>query len=253
MRKRCLAGATVCGALIALLGCASAKQIQYFAVTYRDPKTGETNRNYYRLTVDGGTFGPVSYQLKAAYLNSATVDVLQGKGVFIPEADLPIEQDEVFDEVLQTYYSTIKQRAELAGKVATDTSRESLSREDSLLQVARQVWLASLSTGDVTSVGQVQSLDPREFRKLVFYATAKNIDLEQTIGPQIDAMIKHVTTLARYEKQRAKARKKRKGAIGNLIRNLPGVDPATKPFLDMAATALEGGTAGDDSDAGGGQ
>lgn len=223
-----------------LAGCANARQEQLFAVTYRDPDTGKIDRNYYRMTVEGGTLGALTYQLKAAYMNSATVDVLQGKGVFVPEADLTVEQDEVFDEVLNIYYTTVQKRAEIAAEIATDPSREAISSDDSLVQVARQVWLTRLSTGDVASMGQVQSTDPLEFRKLVFYATAKNIDLEQTIGPQIDSIISHVTTLARHEKQKAKARKNRKQAITNMVRNLPIADPNARGLIESVISVIDG-------------
>ncbi len=232
--------------VVILAGCATVKQVQYFEVVYEDPREQLEYKTYYKLTVEGGSVvGPVVYKLKAAYLNSATIDVLEGKGVFVPEVDLPRAADETFKNLLAKYRDALEKRTEIArrratgestiGSTGTDPPRsdteveggvvepynvalpDKLPDERTVVDLGRQVWLGSLSTGDIVSMGQTQNADPYQFRKLVFYSTAKNIDLEKAIGPQIDSMISKVETLARREQEQSDARSGLLGGVGRMV------------------------------------
>lgn len=222
-------GAVGLASILGLLatGCASAKQVQHFEVVYEDPDTGEQTKNYYRMTIRGGTsnpFMPVVYKLKAAYLNVATVDVLEGKGPFVPEADLPRAADEKYKKTMGHYRDLIEERA-AAAKAGGNHP------DDAIIETARMAWFASLSDGDVVSMGQTQSANPYEFRKLVFYATSQNLDLQKTIGPQIDSMISKVQTLARKEQERAQRNKKQRKGMHLLADTVFQTNPQMKALF----------------------
>lgn len=231
-----------CFAVLAVVsGCASTRQTQYFEVVFEDPDTGEMQTNYYRMTIRGGSYAPWSpstYKLKAAYLNVETVDVLEGKGPFVPEADLPRAADETYKNVLAEFRKAILERAKNAGGAAAAAASGDSNYDSSLNEVARQAWFASMSNGDIVSMGRTRSDDPHVFRKLVFYATAKNLDLQKTIGPQIDSMISKVQTLARREQQRAAARQVQQRGLRRLAQGLPADSPV-RTIVDavFAATA----------------
>lgn len=234
--------------LALLAGCASAKQMQFFEVVHEDPDTGETQTNYYRMTIRGGSYtlwSPATYKLKAAYLNVATVDVLEGKGPFIPEADLPLTADQDFKDVMKTFRTAVKERAAAAANTASSVSLGDSNYDAALVEAARQAWFASLSNGDIVSIGQTRSANPYEFRKLVFYATAKNLDLQKTIGPQIDSMISKVQTLARREQQRAEARQTRQRSLQGFARQLLKDNPTALGLVNtFFAAAAEPSTSG---------
>lgn len=242
LRGRATRGAIATCVLFALtFGCASTKQTQYFEVVFEDPDTGEMQTNYYRMTIRGGSYvpwSPSTYKLKAAYLNVETVDVLEGKGPFVPEADLPRAADETYKNVLAEFRKAILERAKNAGGAASAAASGDSNHDSSLNEVARQAWFASMSNGDIVSMGRTRSDDPHVFRKLVFYATAKNLDLQKTIGPQIDSMISKVQTLARREQQRAAARQAQRQGLRRLAHSLPVNSPA-RTIVDavFAATA----------------
>ena len=64
-----------------------------------------------------------------------------------------------------------------------------------IIQLARTVWIGSLSTADIASIGQTQNTNPFQFRKLVFWATAENLDLNQYAG-EIDSVIDNMVQVA---------------------------------------------------------
>ncbi|MBN1343842.1 MAG: hypothetical protein JXQ73_14255 [Phycisphaerae bacterium] len=74
------------------------------------------------------------------------------------------------------------------------------------IAVARNVWFASLSQADVISMGRTQNTNPFQFRKLVFWATARNIDLSQ-FATEVDGVIDNVTTIAQTVRDQARIRK----------------------------------------------
>jgi len=88
-------------------GCVTHKQVQYFAAT--DPETGLTN--YYKMTVTGSGGLGADYHLQAGYFSAAAVDMLRGSMPDVPELDLPIEQIEVFDRLIQHFYAALIQEA----------------------------------------------------------------------------------------------------------------------------------------------
>lgn len=89
--------------------------------------------------------------------------------------------------------------------------------------LARLIWYASLSDSDLISIGMTQNTNPFQFRKLVFWATASNIDLNE-YATEIDAILDNVTGIAssyrELRKQRKKARKSRRSSFETLINNI---------------------------------
>ncbi|MGD2109499.1 MAG: hypothetical protein PVI86_08910, partial [Phycisphaerae bacterium] len=77
--------------------------------------------------------------------------------------------------------------------------------------LARLVWFGSLSAADVAAIGMTGSTDPFKFRKLVFWATVRNIDINE-LATEIDAVIEQVTDLGLTFKNLTEARKKEQAA-----------------------------------------
>lgn len=188
------------------LGCASLTQTQYFeVVSPPDPETGEATRNYYKMTITGRGDLLNTYQMNAAYVSKAALDVLRGQGVSIPIVDIPEKNLEKFEAIkthlLMALENQAKAHADAAGVYSS--TRE---QEEEILAIARQLWYASLSDSDLISMGEVENADPYEFRRLVFYSSAKNIKFEQ-VASEIDSIISDVETIARNARERKEAEK----------------------------------------------
>lgn len=219
--------------VLSAAGCAGASHVQYFEVVRENPDTGQLETNYYRMTVSGMALGAVTYKLKAAYLNAPTVDVLEGKDVFVPEADLPRSADESFQQVVKTYHTALQDRASAiaASLKEQGTGLPPDEYESAVTQLARQVFFHSLSYGDVAAMGQTQDTNPYVFRKLVFYATARNIDLERSFGGQVDSIIGKVEVLAQRERERAEQREHFVDRIERVVTGLPPSEGRTNAML----------------------
>jgi len=229
--------------------CAVHKQVQYFAAM--DPDTGV--RNYYRMTVTGSGGLGISYRLQAGYFSAAAVDVLRGSMPNVPILDLPIEQFEVFDRLTQHFYAALIQEAKRVHNVsdpealinASEGSSSSADRrlgrtqpyevfeDEKILRLARVVWMGSLSSSDLASIGMTGNLSPYQFRKLVFWATGMNVDLNQFAG-EIDGVIDNAVAIASAAKtqrdQKKKQAKARHAGIQSVIDYLP-IDPAQKDLF----------------------
>lgn len=105
--------------------------------------------------------------------------------------------------------------------------------EDRVRRLARFVWYTSLSSADVASIGMTESSNPYEFRKLVFWATAKNLDLNQ-FGGEIDAVIDNATGIGlalktnheqrkAAKEQEAQARHKQIQSLLDKVTQMPGL------------------------------
>lgn len=233
-----------------LAGCVQHQQIQHFAV--RDPDTGATN--YYRMTIKGGNNATaVQYQMQAGYFSAAAVDILRGQMPKIPQLDLDPEQQKVFDALLNEFYGSLLEEARRrtggVGKECVDESgvagdggerlaaKTMTQLEEQALYLARLVWLGSLSASDVASVGMTQHTNPYQFRKLVFWTTVQNIDINE-FATEIDGIIEQVTSLGLAFKEIAKAReaertndRQRSKTVLNAIREATKDDPLIAPLV----------------------
>ena len=228
--------------------CAVHKQVQYFAAM--DPDTGVTN--YYRMTVTGSGGMGISYRLQAGYFSAAAVDVLRGSMPKVPVLDLPVEQLEVFDGLTQHLHAALIQEAKRVqdvpesganlvasqGSAAADrrldcTQQYEAFEDERILRLARVVWMGSLSSSDLASIGMTGNLSPYQFRKLVFWATGTNVDLNQFAG-EIDGVIDNAVAIASAAKtqrdQKKKQAKARREGLQNVIDFLP-FDPAQKELI----------------------
>lgn len=79
--------------------------------------------------------------------------------------------------------------------------------DDDFITLSRLLWLLSLSKSDLASIGMTGNLDPYQFRKLVFWTTASNIDLQDFAG-EIDSVLKSAESIVEHSRQRAAAQKK---------------------------------------------
>lgn len=198
-------------ALLPLLaGCALHEQVQYFEVV--DPQSGGSN--YYRMTIRGHGGWGTDYQMQAGYFSAAAVDVLRGQMPGVPEVDLPVEQDEAFDAIVAKYYAALVEASD-----AIPTPDRDADLDDAVLARARLVWFGRLSPADVAAMGMHGTTNPFQFRKLVFWTSAKNIDLQQ-FGTQIDGMIDSATQLIRARKAEVKQRKSRQSGLRRLLSDL---------------------------------
>ncbi|MBX3396805.1 MAG: hypothetical protein KF841_15720 [Phycisphaerae bacterium] len=224
------AGASI-AACFFVAGCVAHRQTQYFEVV--DPDSG--NINYYRMTLEGGGGIGVNYQLQAGYFSAASVDVLRGRIPQIPEVDLPIECDAAFEALTAGYYDSLVTLSE-----ATRQNRGAdlpAGIDDLALQNARLVWFGQLSPADVAAMGMNQSNNPFEFRKLVFWSSAQNIDL-RAYGSEIDAMIDSATTLIRASRMREKRDASQRRSVSEFIIRLLETQPELAPFKDAVTSLL---------------
>jgi len=226
--------------LLASGGCAMHEQVQYFEVV--DPES--KNVNYYRMTIAGHGGGGVGYQLQAGYFSAASVDVLRGQIPSIPEADLPVAQDKSYDALLDRYYQTLVKSSER--RAAQSETNVDVGDAD-VLALARQVWLGTLSPADVASMGMHGSTNPFAFRKLVFWASANNLDLRQ-FGTEIDSMIAGATALVRSQKAEHAEREGRRAGVRRLLGNVVRSNAALKPFADAIESLAGPEGAGHETD-----
>lgn len=190
--------------MILLSGCATYKQVQFFEVlSPPDPETGVATRNFYKMTASGSGLFVSKYKMNAAYLSTAAIDVLRGVDVSILSIELSPKNQTIFDEIKQMYLEALKAYAANQATLSSG-SISAIEHEALMTQVARQLWLASLSDEDLQSFGQIQSSDPYAFRKLVFYTSAEEIDLEK-LGGKIDGIVKNARTLSEQFKLRKEA------------------------------------------------
>ena len=224
-------------AVVFLGACAVHRQVQYFAAT--DPQTGATN--YYRLTVSGKSSW-TKYRHQAGYFSAAAVDVLRGSKPDIAILDLPVEQIEILDGLTRQFHAALAREANCvvgitAGDAQTCNSVGGLPFEENdglLKKLTRLIWLGSLSQSDLASMGMTQNTDAYEFRKLVFWSTATDLDLS-AYAAEIDSVLDNVTTIAATAKTQAARRKKeqavRSKTIEQIIGGLP-MDAAQATIID---------------------
>jgi hypothetical protein len=67
------------------------------------------------------------------------------------------------------------------------------------IKLSRLAWLSSLSNEDVAAVGMNETLDPFQFRKLVFWTKSTTLDIDQAAG-DIDAIRGQVVEIGRNYK-----------------------------------------------------
>lgn len=125
---------------------------------------------------------------------------------------------------------------------AAATERDRLPRltEADLRGIARLVYFGSLSASDLASMGREGSSDAYQFRKLVFWATAENIDLNRYAG-QIDSVIDSVVVVAQSarteQKRRAAEQKARRDGIRTAL--IQSLRRANSPELDLVLGLFE--------------
>lgn len=181
---------------LTMVGCSKFEQVQYFEVVGPpDPITGLTSRSYYRMTVTGRGTGVEEYKMRAAYLSSAALDTLDGKIPTIPAADMDENRRQYFRSIRAAYLRTAQARAEeLANRYEGD-AMDPQQFDQVMTEISRAVWAVTLSDSDLASLGQVRSVDPFEFRKLVFYASARAVALDR-YNAQVDSAIQKTNALA---------------------------------------------------------
>lgn len=240
-------------ALYAVCGCATWKQAQYFEVIGDpDPVTGIAPKNYFRMTITGSGGGGVDYKMRAAYVSAATLDTLNGKIPVVPEADLSEENETAYDAIKGHYLGSLTEYAQAKRDAGVQNYQD---QEERILEIARQSWFSSLIDSDLMSLGQTQSLDPYRFRKLVFYSSATNINL-QDYDSQINSVLTKVATLARSFKQRKEAHqvasKNRKNAVKKLFSKYVGDDDLADDWVDLLLPDAQKKAEGDDEETGDG-
>lgn len=209
-------------ALIVQSGCARVFQTQYFEVVGSpDPDTGIAQKNYYRMTVSGTGGGGVRYKLQSAYISSTTLDTLNGKLPVLPEADLSEANIKAFNEIKNSYLTAAKKYALVTDEdnSVIQPGNTSGDQDRLMMGVARQAWYSSLSDSDLISLGQSNTTDPYQFRKLVFYASATNINLKE-YESQIDSIISKTSALVKHFRMQKESRDRRKEAFGAFMKDL---------------------------------
>ncbi len=151
--------------------------------------------------------------------------------------------------------SLLKSRCELVPMSGLAEGSEVQPFQDpKIIELARLVWYGSLSSSDLASIGMTGNTSPYQFRKLVFWAAATNIDLNE-FATEIDAVLDNSLAIASNAKAQAKRRSaektSRRESVGSILENLglPGdktdalkglLDLVSPPPSDSAATSPEG-------------
>lgn len=211
------------GVLVTFAGCVtSQKREQYYMVV--EPGE-EPSAAIYRATARLSGWGS-KYKLNEGYVAANVVDALSGKAgeppdLFSTESDSQ-RRSELFDSLADMRSKELLDIAR-AGPGGGDISQiERTTRFYGALSAA-----AALSPNEQISVGQTGSTDAYAYRKLVFYASATVIRLEE-FESELDAIERSTSNLAKViaqakqasaEKTKAKLdrrRNLRKGVLGNI-------------------------------------
>ncbi|UCF33061.1 MAG: hypothetical protein JSV78_12085 [Phycisphaerales bacterium] len=251
MTARCLICiGLVSGLLTTVVGCATTSQVQYFAAV--DPAT--SNINYYKMTVEGSSGLLARYKLRAGYFNAVTLDALTGSFSDPPEVSGDEEALQTFKDIDKVFRDALKRDADAA--MALGPSPENLIR------IARARYLASLDDLSINSIGKTESLNPYVFQKLVFWAEAEPVNLQQFQG-QFENIIKNSMAVVKGMRARAEQRRKEKEQEeqqkNSLVHTALGYgeisNPALKPVFDMVRKnfPVDGDDPNDNPPDGGGQ
>ncbi|UCE61345.1 MAG: hypothetical protein JSU63_06270 [Phycisphaerales bacterium] len=227
----------VVAAVFCCSGCASVRQVQHFEVIGKPhPVTGIAPKSYFKMTIEGRGGGLVKYKMRAAYVSATTLDLMNGKLPNLPGADLSEQNLKVFDDIKKDYLSALKQYS--TEKKREDTKVSDPARhEQNIIAIARQGWLASLADQDFMSMGQYETTDPYKFRKLVFYASAMNLDLTQ-YDAEINSVIDKTASLIEGMRQRKAARKQEKNTLGDGLRGIAETYLTSNPQAKAALEAM---------------
>jgi hypothetical protein len=218
----------VSGLLTTVLGCATTSQVQYFAAV--DPATN--NINYYKMTVEGSSGLLARYKLRAGYFNAVTLDALTGSFSDPPEVSGDEEALQTFKDIDKVFRDTLKKDADAA--MALGPSPENLIR------IARARYLASLDDLSINSIGKTESLNPYVFQKLVFWAEAEPVNLQQFQG-QFENIIKNSMAVVKGMRARAEQRRKEKeqeeqqenSLVHTALKLGESSNPELKPIFDI--------------------
>jgi len=127
-----------------------------------------------------------------------------------------------------------------------------LVSESQIKDLARLIWYGSLSRSDLASIGMTGEASQYAFRKLVFWATARNLDLSQ-FATEIDGVIENVVSIAQAAKQQAKARKAahkaRRDARFAVLRGIEFNDPKQGLLMNNLIDLITGERAATEGDA----
>lgn len=134
----------------------------------------------------------------------------------------------------------LRQRMELVPSSSlADPEHANPFNDDKIIELARVVWFGSLSSSDLASIGMTGNTSPYQFRKLVFWTTATNIDLNE-FATEIDAVLDNSLSIASAAKAQAKQRKaereSRRQSMDDLLDSLPlqGLGPdGVRGLMDL--------------------
>jgi hypothetical protein len=160
----------------------------------------------------------------------------------VPVLDMDLEHEERFRRVAGHYYGALLQEAEKIaprvpdGAAVSETTAAADKGEDvrdppltpeemreRLVRAARLSWHASLSDGDLISMGMLENDDSFQFRKLVFWTTARNLDLSRyasEIDSVLDSVVQIAGTYRALAQQRAAQRESQRMAVKGILPKL---------------------------------
>lgn len=226
-------------------GCAVARQEQYYIAFEPDTKTAAL----YRVVVNVEGMGLVEYKLSQGYVPASVVDSLTGNLSEPSDLYSPTSEAQERSKLVQDIEKQRSDRLiDLAGGAATPENQSMI--KDTVLYFGALQAAAALDTSSQVSIGQSGTSDVYSYRKLVFFASTKVINIDVYAG-ELDAIEKSSSDLAHAikagrqdEANRVKAKKaerdRRLGAVSSLITTTKGGD-LTKwtgtDYLGLFATA----------------
>jgi len=166
------------------------------------------------MTVSGhGGFG-VDYHLRRA--TSAPLRRRPPRAMpNMPEVDLPVEQDAAFDRLVNQYYETLTTAGD---RLPPAWPTRPWTENSTTKSCGRPGWSGSgnFSPADVAAMGMNQTANPFQFRKLVFWAASKNVDL-RWFGNENRRDDLQCTALVRSQKSEGRRRDARREGLQKLL------------------------------------
>lgn len=232
--------------LCALVSCTSQRREQYYMVV----EPGEQTAAIYKVTAKLAGSGPVDYKLNEGYVPMNVIDALSGKVGEPPDLFSAVSDGQrraALSEKLDE-----KRDARLLALAETGPGPGAIQQvEETTRFFGALKHAAALTNNEQISVGQSNSTDVYGYRKLVFYASARVIPLQQfeqelnEIEKSSSDLAKAVVQARQEAAERAKARRDRLGQVRRRViekiteRNPDVTQWTAADFLSVFGAAAE--------------
>lgn len=249
---------TACAGIILLFGgCAAQKREQYYMVVER----AEGTAAIFKVTAKLEGVG-TKYKLNEGYVPVNVIDALSGKVGEPPDLFSPVSQsqrqaqlnDELEDKRSQAILDLARNSEELKSMQPADVDKAIDGIDSAVRLFGALKAAAAMSANEQISIGQTGSTDIYSYRKLVFYASAQVIrlqefeqelnELEKSTSDLAKAIVQAKQAKAEAVEAKAQQRGNLRQAILGQVQALFAKSPSERThqdFLNIFAAAGLGG------------